>query len=138
VLSIQEFPGAPAAPRWPMARADLRRSGRVSVANNALTPVAAAFVESSFKIYPNPVKDGTVHAHVTTNARATVTASIYNLEGEEAVSRSFTVNPNGLPNTPFDEAMDVTRLKSGVYLMRLRIESPAGSGSLVKTFAIRR
>jgi hypothetical protein len=29
-------------------------------------------------------------------------------------------------------------LKSGVYLMRLRIESSAGSGSLVKTFAIRR
>jgi hypothetical protein len=55
-----------------------------------------------------------------------------------AVSRSFSVNPNSLPGTPFDEAVDVSALKSGVYLMRLRIESSAGAGSLVKTFAIRR
>ena len=138
VLSIQEFPQAPNQPSWSMARADLRRSGRVARPNLALEGGAGAFVESTFMIYPNPVKEGTVHARVMTNARATVGLFIYNLEGEEAVSRTFAVNPNGLPNTPFDEAVDVKGLKSGVYLMRLRVESPAGSGSLVKPFAIRR
>jgi len=122
---------------WSMARVDPLRSGRVG-AGAPVQPKAGAFDEATFIIYPNPVKEGTVHARVNTNARATVGVFIYNLEGEEAVSRSFTVNPNGLANTPFDEAIDVTALKSGVYLMRLRVESSAGSGSLVKPFAIRR
>ena len=138
VLSIQEFPRVPAASPWPMSRANLARTGRVSIPSTALATGQPAFVESSFMIYPNPVKEGTVHARVSTNARATVGLSILNLEGQEAITRSFSVNPNGLPNTPFDEAIDVAGLKSGVYLMRLRIESAAGSGSLVKTFAIRR
>jgi hypothetical protein len=121
-----------------MARGNLERSGRVVLSAPPTAAVAGAYDEDSFMIYPNPVEAGTVHARVTTNARATVDVFIYNLEGEEAVSRSFTVNPNDLPDTPFDEAIDVTALKSGVYLMRLRIESSAGSGSLVKPFAVRR
>jgi hypothetical protein len=138
VLSIQSFPGGPATPSWPMARADLARSGRVTNQSPGVASASGAYDEASFIIYPNPVKETTVRARVTTNARAEVAVSILNLEGEEAFSRSFSVNPNGLPNTPFDEAIDVAGLKSGVYLMRLRIESSAGSGSLVKTFAIRR
>jgi hypothetical protein len=138
VLLIQDFPNAPPFPYWGMARADLARSGRVTRPSLPATTAPGAFDESSFMIYPNPVKEGTVHARVSVNARADVALSILNLEGEEAVARSFTVNPNGLPNTPFDEAIDVTGLKSGVYLLRVRIESSAGSGSLVKPFAIRR
>jgi hypothetical protein len=121
-----------------MARADLARSGRIARAPGAVVAKTTAFDEASFIIYPNPVKESTVHARVDTNARATVALSILNIEGQEAITHSFSVNPNGLPNTPFDEAIDVGALKSGVYLMRLRIESSAGSGSLVKTFAIRR
>jgi M6 family metalloprotease-like protein len=139
-LSIQSLAlsGVNPGPKpWIMARVDLQRSGRVAD-TAAIQPVSGAFDQSSFIIYPNPVKEGVVHARVDTNARATVALSIYTLEGQEAIARSFSVNPNGLPNTPFDEAIDVTALKSGVYLMRLRIESSAGSGSLVKTFAIRR
>jgi hypothetical protein len=121
-----------------MARADLARTGRIARTPPKVTARTGAYDESTFMIYPNPVMESTVHARVATNARATVALSILNLEGQEAITRSFSVNPNGLPNTPFDEAIDVSALKSGVYLMRLRIESSAGSGSLVKTFAIRR
>ena len=137
-LSIQEFTPASGTPYWPMWRGDLARSGRIARTPSSVTAKSGAFDKSSFIIYPNPVKEGTVHARVDTNARATVGLSILNLEGQEAITRSFSVNPNGLPNTPFDEVIDVSALKSGVYLMRLRIESSAGSGSLVKTFAIRR
>jgi len=121
-----------------MSRGNLARTGRIARTPPAVTAQAGAFDKASFIVYPNPVKEGTVHARVDTNARATVGLSILNLEGQEAITRSFSVNPNGLPNTPFDEVIDVSALKSGVYLMRLRIESSAGSGSLVKTFAIRR
>lgn len=135
-LSIQSLSGIGTS-QWPMARVDLRRSGRVGTTSSVVKNVSA-FDASSFIIYPNPVKAATVHARVNTSARATVSLSVLDLEGQEAITRSFTVNPNGLPNTPFDEAIDVAALKSGVYLMRLHIESPAGSGSVVKTFAIRR
>jgi M6 family metalloprotease-like protein len=138
VLSIQELQRSPATSYWPMARADLARTGRIARTPPKVTARTGAYDESTFMIYPNPVMESTVHARVATNARATVALSILNLEGQEAITRSFSVNPNGLPNTPFDEAIDVSALKSGVYLMRLRIESSAGSGSLVKTFAIRR
>jgi M6 family metalloprotease-like protein len=136
-LSIQSLPDGVDAADWPMARADLARTGRVAPAL-PLSAESGAFDAATFMIYPNPVREGVVHARVHTHARATVNLSIYTLEGQEAVARSFTVNPNGLANTPFDEAVDVRALKSGVYLLRLRVESPAGSGSLVKTFAIRR
>ncbi len=140
VLSIQDVvPGnAGASIPWPMWRADLARTGRIAQAPTSVVKLPGAFDKSSFIVYPNPVKEGAVHARVDTNARATVALSVLTLEGQEAITRSFSVNPNGLPNTPFDEVIDVSALKSGVYLMRLRIESSAGSGSLVKTFAIRR
>ena len=138
VLSIQDFNREFMGGHWLMARADLARTGRIAGPTSAVAARSPAFDESTFMIYPNPVKESIVHARVDTNARATVGVSIYNMEGEQAFSHSFDVNPNGLPNTPFDEAIDVSMLKSGVYLMRLRIESSAGSGSLVKPFAIRR
>jgi hypothetical protein len=137
VLSIQDFDRVFLGGRWLMARADLARTGRIA-APSTVVARSAAFDESTFMIYPNPVKEGLVHGRVNTNASATVALSILDLEGQVAVSRSFSVNPNSLPGTPFDEAVDVSALKSGVYLMRLRIESSAGAGSLVKTFAIRR
>jgi len=136
-LSIQSLPDAVDALYWPMARANLARTGRVAE-SLPLTAKSGSYDAASFMIYPNPVREGEVHGRVLTHAPATVNLSIYTLEGQEAVARTFSVNPNGLAGTPFDEAIDVRALKSGVYLMRLRIDSSAGSGSLVKTFAIRR
>jgi hypothetical protein len=60
------------------------------------------------------------------------------LEGLEATTRDFDVNPNGLVDTPFDEAIDVSNLKSGIYFLRLEIQGSAGSGAVYKPFAIRR
>jgi len=85
-------------------------------------------------IYPNPVSGTVVHARVTLNAGATVEVDIYNLEGESTFSRTYNANAGGAVGTPFDETIDVTNMRSGVYFLRLRIDGEA----LVKPFAIRR
>jgi hypothetical protein len=79
-----------------------------------------------------------VHARVTLNASARVVVEIYNLEGERAFGSEFAANPAGLIDTPFDQAIDVSALKSGVYFLRMEIESDGGNEKLVKPFAIRR
>jgi hypothetical protein len=124
-------------PFWPMARVDLARTGRVSQSSSLVT-IARTFDEESFIIYPNPVKESVVHARVTTHTQAHVRVSIYTLEGVAAATHEFDVNPSGVVDTPFDEAIDVSRLKSGVYFMRLEIEGPGGNGAVYKPFAIRR
>ncbi len=136
-LSIQSLDGDVASPAWPMARADLARTGRAS-GGHAPAASGPTFDAASFIIYPNPVLGDEVHARVSTNVAARVRLSIYTVEGQEALTTTFDVNPNSLPNTPFDEAINVASLKSGVYLLRLKIDGSRGGGSLVKTFAIRR
>ncbi len=136
-LSIQSL-GAPlAAPFWTMSRGDLARTGR-ALAGGPLTKASNTFDEGSFIIYPNPVKADVVHARITTNTRAHVRVSIYTLEGIAATTREFDVNPSGLVDTPFDETIDVSNLKSGIYLMRLEIQGSGGNGAVFKPFAIRR
>lgn len=136
-LSIQSLPRPPASPYWTMSRVDPARTGRTTLAR-PLKTASSAYDPGSFMIYPNPVPGAEVHARISTNAAARVHISIYTVEGQEAVSRTYDVNPNGLVNTPFDEAIDVHKLKSGLYLLRLRVESDRGSGTVVKPFAIRR
>jgi hypothetical protein len=120
-----------------MARGDLARTGRSAV-GGPLATSASAYDPGSFMIYPNPVKGSEVRARVSINTAARVQLSIYTIEGQEAVARTFNVNANGLAGTPFDEAIDVGALKSGVYLLRLKIDGKNGGGSVVKPFAIRR
>ncbi len=136
-LSVQSLARAVEAPYWSMSRADLARTGRVAEAR-PLATAAATFEPESFIIYPNPVMGNDVHARVTTNARANVRVSVYTLEGMLAASHAFDVNPNGLIDTPFDESIDVSKLKSGVYVMRLDIRGAGGDGAVYKPFAIRR
>ncbi len=136
-LSIQSLAASIGSLYWPMSRADLARTGRVSVSGTLATSTST-FDAGSFIIYPNPVLASVVHARVTTNTRAHVRLSIHTLEGEEAVVREFDVNPNGLVDTPFDEAIDVSSLKSAIYFMRLEIQGSGGDGAVYKTFAIRR
>ncbi len=136
-LSIQSLGAALAAPYWTMARGNLMRTGK-ALAGGPLATSPSTFDAGSFIIYPNPVKESVVHARVTTNTRAHVRLSIHTLEGEEAVVREFDVNPNGLVDTPFDEAIDVSSLKSAIYFMRLEIQGSGGNGAVYKTFAIRR
>jgi hypothetical protein len=136
-LSIQSLAAIIGSPYWPMARADLARTGRV-VETRALRTAASTFDAESFIIYPNPVKADAVHARVTTNAAASVRVSIYTLEGVVASVHEYDVNPSGLIGTPFDERIDVSDLKSGIYLMRLEISGSEGNGAVYKPFAIRR
>ncbi|HEU4928998.1 MAG TPA: FG-GAP-like repeat-containing protein, partial [Candidatus Krumholzibacteria bacterium] len=136
-LSIQSLGAAIESPYWPMARADLARTGRV-LETRPLRVSASTFDEESFIIYPNPVKADAVHARVTTNTAARVRVSIYTLEGIVASVHEYDVNPSGLIGTPFDEGIDVSNLKSGIYLMRLDISGSGGNGAVYKPFAIRR
>jgi M6 family metalloprotease-like protein len=136
-LSIQSLDGAVQEPAWAMARADLARSGRAAAAAAPATSTSA-YDPESFIIYPNPVQGDEVRARLDTHAAARIEVSVFTVEGQVAVERSFEVNPNGLVNTPFDEAINVAALKSGVYLLRLKVDAASGGGSLVKPFAIRR
>ena len=72
------------------------------------------------------------------NRQATVRVEIYNLEGERAIAREFVENPGNLIQTAFDEGIDVGRLRSGVYVLRLTIKGAGGSESFTKTFAVLR
>ena len=122
---------------WPIYGGGLERHGRSAPAGAPATS-SRAFREETFMVYPNPVRGATVHARVTLDASARVEVQIYNLEGERTHGRAYDANAAGAIDTPFDEEIDVSALRSGVYFMRLRIESSGASGSLVKTFAIRR
>jgi hypothetical protein len=136
-LSIQALGGGVSQSWWVMARGDLARTGRTAAVG---TPVASAgaFDAESFIIYPNPVKGDEVRARIDVGTAATVRLSIYTIEGQEAVDRTFNVNPGGLAGIPFDEAINVASLKSGIYLLRLSIDGAGGGGTVVKPFAIRR
>ncbi len=139
VLSLQTLPGSSALTTsfWFSYHHDGLRRGRVSephplrTANNVV-------VESSFIVYPNPVRGDELHARIVINQSATIDVGIYNLEGERVLSRSFLANPSGTIQTPFDEVINIARFKSGVYLMRLSVKSSGGTDTFVKTFAILR
>jgi M6 family metalloprotease-like protein len=138
VLSIQSLPGSSAqdASFWSTYQHDTSRQGRVTESNPLQTSSQVAEA-ASFIVYPNPVRGTQVHARIVLNAAAKVNVEIFNLEGESALDKQFSmVNPAGAIGTPFDEVLDVSRLASGVYLMRLSIAGPAGSEEHVKTFAI--
>ncbi len=140
VLSIQSLPGSSASGQndWPMYQNDRKRQGKVGQTNPQ--PSASHITEpNSFIVYPNPVRESEVHARIVLNTSATVDVEIYNLEGEQAISKKYTwYNSAGAIQTPFDEIIDVKKLASGVYLLRLSVEAPGGSESFVKTFAVLR
>lgn len=138
-LLIQSLPGSDAGDRlfWPAFQAGGHRQGLVTE-GVPLQSVSNAVRTETFMIYPNPVPGGLVHARVTLNESANVIVEIYDLEGERAFKQEYAANPGGLINTPFDETIDVSRLKSGVYFLRLQISSAASTDALVKPFAIRR
>ena len=138
-LSLQTLPGAGNGDRtfWSGYRNDVARSGRADE-GVALKTASAPIETSSFMIYPNPVSGTIVNVRVTLNARATVDVEIYNLEGQETFSRSYEANVNGLIGTPFDEAIDIGELVSGVYFVRIHIDGDGGSETLIKPFAIKR
>ena len=138
-LSIQTLPGSQSdgTGDWLVYQGGLTRQGR-SVRTGPPDETSAVVEPESFKVYPNPVRGREVHARVILNREATVVVEIYNLEGELAASRSGLSNPSGTVRSPFDEAIGVGDLKSGVYLLRLVVESSSGTESFTANFAILR
>jgi len=138
VLSIQSLPGSSPQGQdfWTMYQQSPERQGRITQTNqqqNATTTTEP----SSFIIYPNPARGDEVHARITLNVSATVDVEIYNLEGEKAiVSQFFQNNSASATQTPFDEVIDIKRLKSGIYMMRLSVSGSSGTETFVKTFAV--
>jgi hypothetical protein len=139
VLSIQTLPGSDSqnTPFWSMYQNDPARRGRVT-ASNPLVQKSQVAETNSFIIYPNPVRENGVHARIVLNRSGTVRVEIYNIEGERTVAEEFVANPGNVVQTPFDEIINVAKLKSGVYVMRLIVKSSSGSDSFAKTFAIAR
>lgn len=138
-MAIQSLPGSAADARlfWPCFQRTPLRQGFVTEGVPLETPTAAVD-GNSFYVYPNPVTGHTVHARVTLNVVAQVVVEVFNAEGERTFERRVEANPLGVIDTPLDETIDVSRLKSGVYYMRLQITSDGGTEKLVKPFAIRR
>jgi M6 family metalloprotease-like protein len=138
-MAIQGLPGTDVndIQYWPGFQRNNLRQGMV-IESLPLKSGAGVIEQNSFYIYPNPVTGGVVHARVTLNAAAAVLVEVYNAEGERAFERQVSANPSGLIDTPLDEAIDVSGMKSGVYFMRLQITSSSGTEKLIKPFAIRR
>lgn len=136
-LSIQTLPGSRSDGRrfWAHYQSDPGRQGRVTESVTGAED-SRPFLAESFFLYPNPVVESTIHARITLNRSATVEVAIYNLEGERTFEQTYAANTGSAIDTPFDEAIDVGGLKSGVYFLRLRIDG--ASEGLIKPFAIRR
>ncbi len=138
-LSIQTLPDSRPGgiADWFSYQRGLTRQGRWTRTSPPET--ATRSVEpGSFKVYPNPVKGDEVHARIVLNARATILVEVYTLEGECAASKQMTANPGSVIRTPFDETIDVGGLKSGVYILRLLVETQNGTEPFVRNFAILR
>jgi hypothetical protein len=138
-MAIQGLPGTDVNDThyWPGFQRNNLRQGMVTE-SLPLKAGAGVIEQNSFYIYPNPVTGSTVHARVTLNAAADVLVEVYNAEGERAFERRVSANPAGLIDTPLDETIDVSGMKSGVYFLRLQITSSGGTEKLIKPFAIRR
>jgi plastocyanin len=81
---------------------------------NATGISATQVPKLAFSIYPLPVKDiATIGLSTTINAKAYV--SVYNLAGQEVGARDLDLYPG---NNEF--ALDLSRLKSGLYFVELR------------------
>lgn len=138
-LSIQSLTGSDAGARlfWAAYQAGGPRQGIVTE-SVPLKSASESVREETFMIYPNPVPGNEVHARVTLDYQAEIVVEIYDMEGERAFQQEYVANPGSLINTPFDQAIDVSRLKSGVYFLRMEIKSRGGTDALVKPFAVRR
>jgi M6 family metalloprotease-like protein len=138
-MSIQSLPGSDADNRtfWPAYQAGTLRQGDVTE-SVPLGTSSTDVLTGTFMVYPNPVPGGELHARITLNTSAEVVVEIYNLEGERAFKQEYAANASNLIDTPFDEAIDVSRLKSGVYFLRMQITSSGGTEKLIKPFAIQR
>jgi hypothetical protein len=139
VLSVQSLNGSSAQDRfyWPMYQASTIRAGRTQ-AFTSPQPADPAVEENTMMIYPNPAAGDEVRVRIMLNRRVEVKIEIFNLEGERAFSRPYIGNPADVSRTPFDEAIDISRLKSGVYFVRLSVSGGGASAAFVKRLAIKR
>jgi len=84
-------------------------SANLSVNQNAI---------AGLKVYPNPVVDGTLN--ITTQANAERTIQVYDILGKQVVNK---VTSN--------EAINVSNLKAGVYIVKITEEGKTASRKLV-------
>lgn len=73
---------------------------------------------SGLKVYPNPVSHGTLFIETTANAEKTVT--IYDLLGKQVLN-----------TTTADNAINVSNIKGGVYVVRITEEGKTATRKLV-------
>ena len=84
--------------------------------------------------YPSPLVEATLWIRAQVRDDCRVRATIYNLEGEEVTATDVT-DVNG--GSPFEIAVDLARVASGLYICRLTAEGvDGGREQSVKTFAV--
>lgn len=121
---------------WLFFRRDQGGSGRQEAPASTVQP--QGFVdEKSFITYPNPAWGASVRIRVDISGRAQVTARVLTIEGEEVLSARGTHDwPEG--DVPFEMELDISDVRSGVYICCLEVRGPGGVWEGARKFAISR
>lgn len=122
---------------WPMSRHDAGGSSRQAPSAGE-NPLEAHVDESSFIIYPNPVKGAAFTVRVLISAPARIKTSIVNMEGEqvdEEIRRHDWFEGSAVP---FEAAFRAGKLASGVYLCRVEVTGEGWNWIGTKKFAVTR
>ncbi|HEX6429407.1 MAG TPA: T9SS type A sorting domain-containing protein [Niastella sp.] len=97
-----------------------------ALARNATTPTTMAEPDRLISIYPNPAKSYT-RLQFTLNKASLVTIDVYNVAGmkvKSVVNRSFSAGVNTMN-------IDIANLKSGVYMVKITIDSQTSCSPLI-------
>ena len=81
-------------------------------------------------VYPNPLHDQFVTVRFYSGAAGQARFELYNLQGEEVSTESFTV----LADRVIEHRFDCSMARSGIYLGRLVY--PGASGTVIKTLTL--
>jgi hypothetical protein len=111
---------------WPMWGGGPWRNGTYAGSEQVAPPAVAAgtgLVPGSHICYPSPLLEGTLKVRGTARSAGRARVFIYNLEGEEVASTGWRAVPD---TAPFDLAVELDGVVSGMYLCRLVLESDGG------------
>lgn len=134
-LVVWELPGTDQADViWPMWGGTPERTNQAP--EQSPIPGGQALVEEgSVSLYPTPASGDRLYARVRLNHGGTLSAILYNLEGEE-VARSEIVT--AVAGEPAEAVLDVGGAVSGTYFCKMIVQGGGERSVIVKPAAIER
>ncbi len=109
----------------------LRNQGIVRAGPVRAPAGSAALDEASVALQPNPAVGSTLRVRVVAGRSGPVRAILYNLEGQEVAASAAVFTESA---SAFDESIDISGLRSGLYVCRI----VSGSESILRSFAVAR